>query len=54
MSGNKKEVRSIEYMCRTCGHKTIKRFNYGRPEGGKCPKKKNGGPHSWVVNRKIY
>ena len=42
---------SIEYMCRNCGRKTIKKKRDGRPMPGKCPRKANGGPHSWVKNR---
>ena len=42
----------IEYMCSYCGKKTSKGANSGKPMPGTCPRKKNGGPHSWTVNRK--
>jgi hypothetical protein len=42
----------IEYMCRVCGTKKTMTATGGRPLPGKCPKKSNGGPHSWMVNRK--
>lgn len=48
MSGIKK----IEYMCSYCGRKMTKGENTGRPLPGVCPRKQNGGPHSWRVNRK--
>lgn len=40
-----------EYMCTYCGRKIIRAASVGRPDPGKCPRKSNGGPHSWVVNR---
>lgn len=45
-------MRTIEYMCTYCGKKEKKSENAGRPMPGKCPRK-NGGPHSWVINRKL-
>lgn len=42
----------IEYMCSYCGKKTTRSETMGRPMPGKCPKKANGGPHSWKINRK--
>ncbi len=41
----------VEYMCSYCGRKTTKAKNQGRPLPGRCPRKKNGGPHSWRKNR---
>lgn len=43
--------KKIEYMCSYCGRKTVKGENFGRPDPGKCPRKTNGGPHSWRKNR---
>lgn len=43
----------IEYMCRVCGKKEMRFTSLGKPQPGKCPKKPNGGPHSWTVNRKL-
>ena len=43
----------IEYMCSYCGKKQIKTKISGRPMPGKCPRKSNDRPHSWVVNRKL-
>ncbi len=43
----------IEYMCRFCGQKKMISQSRGRPEPGHCPRKTNGGPHSWVVNRRF-
>lgn len=43
--------RKIEYMCSQCGRKEQRGENMGRPMPGKCPRKKNGGPHSWKKNR---
>ena len=41
----------VEYMCRKCGTKAIRRSDAGRPTGT-CSK--NGGkPHVWVVNRRM-
>ena len=42
----------IQYMCRYCGKKETKPVSFGRPEPGRCPRKSNGGPHSWAVNRR--
>lgn len=57
MTGNKKKVYTIEYMCRYCGKKSIRSQNAGRPMPGICRRKSevSGGkslPHSWVINRK--
>ncbi len=43
----------IEYMCRFCGQKKMISQSRGRPEPGHCPRKANGGPHSWIVNRRF-
>ena len=47
------ENMAIEYMCTHCGKKVNRGDKAGRPAPGKCPRKKNGGPHSWVKNRKL-
>lgn len=44
---------SIEYMCTYCGKRELRGDKAGRPSPGKCPRKKNGGPHSWVKNKKF-
>jgi ribosomal protein L40E len=46
------QKRFVQYMCRYCGAKETKSISFGRPMPGKCPRKKNGGPHSWVVNKR--
>lgn len=43
--------KKIEYMCSYCGKRSTKSEGFGRPEPGKCPRKSNGGPHSWRKNR---
>lgn len=49
---DKKPTR-IEYMCSYCGKRESKGIAFGRPMPGKCPRKANGGPHSWRINRKF-
>ena len=39
------QKRFVQYMCRYCGAKETKSISFGRPMPGKCPRKKNGGPH---------
>ena len=46
------QKRFVQYMCRYCGAKETKPISFGRPMPGKCPRKQNGGPHSWVVNKR--
>lgn len=46
------EKKHVEYMCRYCGKKVTRGSNSGRPMPGVCPRKSNGGPHSWVINRR--
>lgn len=48
----KKEPRTAEYKCTYCGKVVHRGINTGRPDPGTCPRKKNGGPHSWAINRK--
>lgn len=43
----------IEWMCTHCGRKTTRTKAIGRPDPGHCPRKKNGGPHTWVKNREL-
>lgn len=50
---DKQEYKRIEYMCTTCGRKEVKSITFGRPAPGTCPRKSNGGPHSWVINKKL-
>ncbi len=52
-SAHTSESRYIEYMCRYCGKKSKKAKPQGRPDPGACPKRPNGGPHSWIVNRRL-
>ena len=42
-----------EWMCTACGKKEIRYVSEGRPQPGKCPRKKGDKPHSWKVNRKL-
>ena len=53
MITQKKKDISIEYMCRLCGIKSIKKKSHGRPLPGTCPRRKTDGPHSWVKNREL-
>lgn len=43
----------IEWMCTHCGKKTTRAATIGRPDPGRCPRKKNGEPHTWVKNREL-
>ena len=43
----------IEYMCSHCGQRVIRAKTIGRPNPGKCPRKKGDKPHTWVINRRI-
>ncbi len=47
------EYKTIEYMCRYCGTKKVSSVRNGRPQPGRCPRKKGDQPHTWVVNRKL-
>ena len=47
------DYRHIEYMCSYCGMRKIRGKEAGRPEPGKCPRKKGDKPHSWRINRKL-
>ncbi|MBP5447189.1 MAG: hypothetical protein J6X95_03695 [Treponema sp.] len=38
----------VKWVCTTCGQRQQRAKNAGRPNPGKCPRKKNGGGHSWV------
>lgn len=46
-------TKRIEYMCSHCGKKEIRFVSMGRPQPGKCPRKKGDKPHTWTVNRKF-
>lgn len=48
---DKKEIRTIQYMCRYCGKKQTRSANAGKPSPDTCPRKQNGGPHTWIINR---
>lgn len=52
MDKNKKAT-SIEYMCTYCGTKTCRGVNSGRPQPGKCTRRKGDNPHRWVINKKF-
>lgn len=41
----------IEWMCTHCGKKELRGENKGRPQPGKCPRKPNDKPHTWVKNK---
>ena len=43
----------VEFMCTYCGKKVVRPDDRGRPEPGKCPKRKREAVHRWVVNRKL-
>lgn len=38
----------VKWVCTTCGQRQQRAKSAGRPNPGKCPRKKNGGGHSWV------
>ena len=38
----------VKWVCTTCGQRQQRAKSAGRPNSGKCPRKKNGGGHSWV------
>ena len=48
----RKVIHTIEYMCRNCGAKNARGVNSGKPQPGRCPRK-NGKPHSWIVNKRF-
>lgn len=50
---NTKATHIVEYMCSYCGAKVKLAKGGGRPAPGKCPRKKNGGPHRWRFNRNL-
>ena len=39
---------SVKWVCTTCGQRQQRFKSQGRPAPGRCPRKKNGGGHSWV------
>ena len=41
----------VEYMCTYCGTRQARFQSNGRPMPGKCPRRQNGMPHRWVINR---
>ncbi len=47
-----KDSKMTEYMCTHCGAKISHHSDCGRPSPGRCPRRSNGQPHRWVVNRK--
>lgn len=49
----RKKPALIEYMCTYCGVKNCRGINSGRPQPGKCPRRKSDQPHRWVINRKF-
>ena len=46
-------IKTIEFMCSHCGTKAVRHEGQGKPNPSKCPKRKNGKPHVWTVNRKF-
>lgn len=46
-------IKTVEYMCSHCGTKAVRHEGQGKPQPSKCPKRPNGKPHVWVVNRKF-
>ena len=38
----------VRWICTSCGLRVNRLKSQGRPSPGKCPRKKNGAPHSWV------
>lgn len=38
----------VKWVCKNCGLKQQRAKSAGRPLPGKCPRKKDGGGHSWV------
>ena len=38
----------VKWVCTTCGQRQQRAKSAGRPNPGKCPRKKNGGGHSWA------
>ena len=38
----------VKWVCTACGQRQQRAKSAGRPAPGKCPRKKNGGGHSWV------
>ena len=46
-------IKKIEYICTYCGKRVMKAQNMGRPDPGKCPRKKGDKPHTWRINRKV-
>lgn len=46
-------MKTIEWMCTWCGKKVRRTEVIGRPDPGKCPRKNNTRPHTWVKNRTI-
>ncbi len=38
----------VKWVCTICGQRQQRAKSAGRPNPGKCPRKKNGGGHSWV------
>lgn len=46
-------TKRIEYMCSYCGKKELRFVSMGKPQPGKCPRKKGDKPHTWTVNRRL-
>lgn len=39
---------SVRWVCTSCGMKQNRLKSSGRPNPGKCPRRKNGEGHTWV------
>jgi len=39
---------NAKWVCTVCGQTVYRPKTAGRPSPGRCWRKKNGGPHSWV------
>ncbi|MCR5125254.1 MAG: hypothetical protein K6B43_08695 [Treponema sp.] len=39
---------SVRWVCTSCGMKQNRLKSSGRPNPGRCPRKKNGEGHTWV------
>jgi len=44
---------SMQYICTYCGKKVLRHKEMGRPDPGKCPRRKGDMPHRWVKNKEM-
>ena len=52
MAVSSKRITTAEYMCAYCGSRQNRQISIGKPQPGRCPKRTNGQPHRWILNRK--